>query len=86
LKFPDEAKLSSEAKDIISRLLCDVEHRLGTRGVQEIKVGRLQRTLLVSLHDSYHVVFLNTLCGDLLCVLCIYTAFTLVSDYNDGAL
>jgi hypothetical protein len=40
LKFPEEAKLSPEAKDIISRLLCDVEHRLGTRGVTEIKVGR----------------------------------------------
>lgn len=39
LKFPDEAKLTPEAKDIISRLLCDVEHRLGTRGVAEIKVG-----------------------------------------------
>lgn len=37
LKFPDEAKLAPEAKDIISRLLCDVEHRLGTRGVAEIK-------------------------------------------------
>lgn len=49
LKFPDEAKLSAEAKDIISRLLCDVEHRLGTRGVSEIKVGWLQRRLLVCL-------------------------------------
>ncbi|KAL2652275.1 hypothetical protein R1flu_020403 [Riccia fluitans] len=37
LKFPEEAKLSSEAKDFISRLLCDVEHRLGTRGAEEIK-------------------------------------------------
>ncbi|CAM6087483.1 unnamed protein product [Calypogeia fissa] len=37
LKFPEEAKLSAEAKDFISRLLCDVEHRLGTRGVDEMK-------------------------------------------------
>ncbi|XP_024389748.1 uncharacterized protein [Physcomitrium patens] len=37
LKFPDEAKLTPEAKDLISRLLCDVENRLGTRGVPEIK-------------------------------------------------
>ncbi|CAK9197534.1 unnamed protein product [Sphagnum troendelagicum] len=37
LKFPEEAKLSKEAKDFISKLLCDVEHRLGTRGVAEIK-------------------------------------------------
>lgn len=39
LKFPDEAKLTPEARDMIERLLCDVEHRLGTRSVQEIKVG-----------------------------------------------
>ncbi|XP_024531369.1 serine/threonine-protein kinase 38 [Selaginella moellendorffii] len=37
LKFPEEAKLSAEAKDFISRLICDVEHRLGTRGVHELK-------------------------------------------------
>ncbi|KAI5078607.1 hypothetical protein GOP47_0006278 [Adiantum capillus-veneris] len=37
LKFPDEVKLSSEAKDLISKLLCDVEHRLGTKGAEEIK-------------------------------------------------
>jgi serine/threonine kinase 38 len=36
LKFPDEARLSPEAKDIICRLLCDVEHRM--RGADEIKV------------------------------------------------
>lgn len=38
LKFPEEAKLSAEAKDLISRLLCNVEQRLGTRGADEIKV------------------------------------------------
>eukprot|EP00249_Psilotum_nudum_P019183 c27130_g1_i1 orf=629-2332(+) len=37
LKFPAEARLSPEAKDLICRLLCDVEHRLGTRGADEIK-------------------------------------------------
>eukprot|EP00850_Spirogloea_muscicola_P014161 SM000100S09388 [mRNA] locus=s100:17795:20638:- [translate_table: standard] len=37
LRFPDEARLSAEARDLISRLLCDVEHRLGTRSVDEIK-------------------------------------------------
>lgn len=37
LKFPEEAKLSVEAKDLISRLLCNVEQRLGTRGTYEIK-------------------------------------------------
>ncbi|XP_043690172.1 serine/threonine-protein kinase tricornered-like [Telopea speciosissima] len=37
LKFPKEAKLSSEAKDLICKLLCNVEQRLGTKGAHEIK-------------------------------------------------
>lgn len=37
LKFPEEARLTPEAKDLICRLLCDVEHRLGTRGAGQIK-------------------------------------------------
>ncbi|KAH9805187.1 AGC kinase family protein [Citrus sinensis] len=37
LKFPDDSKLSPEAKDLICRLLCDVEHRLGTGGAHQIK-------------------------------------------------
>ncbi|KAI4377804.1 hypothetical protein MLD38_015379 [Melastoma candidum] len=37
LKIPEEARLSPEAKDLISRLLCDAEHRLGTRGAAQIK-------------------------------------------------
>ncbi|KAL3329090.1 hypothetical protein AABB24_036276 [Solanum stoloniferum] len=37
LKFPEEAKLSPEAKDLICKLLCNVEQRLGTRGADEIK-------------------------------------------------
>lgn len=38
LKFPEEPKISNEARDLICRLLCDVNTRLGTRGVEEIKV------------------------------------------------
>jgi len=38
LKFPEEVKLSAEAKDLISRLLCNVDQRLGTKGADEIKV------------------------------------------------
>ncbi|KAJ4968750.1 hypothetical protein NE237_015451 [Protea cynaroides] len=38
LKFPEEAKLSPEAKDLISKLLCSVDQRLGTKGAAEIKV------------------------------------------------
>ncbi|KAI4335263.1 hypothetical protein L6164_013927 [Bauhinia variegata] len=37
LKFPEEARLTPVAKDLICRLLCDVEHRLGTGGADEIK-------------------------------------------------
>ncbi|KAJ8768440.1 hypothetical protein K2173_021593 [Erythroxylum novogranatense] len=37
LKFPEEAKLSREAKDLISKLLCNVGQRLGTKGAEEIK-------------------------------------------------
>ncbi|AEE86170.1 putative protein kinase AGC-NDR family [Arabidopsis thaliana] len=38
LKFPEDAKFSSEAKDLICRLLCNVDHRLGTGGgAQQIK-------------------------------------------------
>ncbi|XP_025613397.1 uncharacterized protein [Arachis hypogaea] len=38
LRFPEDARLTLEAKDLICRLLCDVDHRLGTQGAQEIKV------------------------------------------------
>ncbi|KAB2093472.1 hypothetical protein ES319_A02G095200v1 [Gossypium barbadense] len=37
LKFPEEAKLSAEAKHLIRKLLCNVEQRLGTKGAYEIK-------------------------------------------------
>ncbi|ONK65743.1 uncharacterized protein A4U43_C06F470 [Asparagus officinalis] len=37
LKFPPDAKISTEAKDLICKLLCNVEHRLGTKGAHEIK-------------------------------------------------
>ncbi|KAL3037041.1 hypothetical protein AAZX31_01G042900 [Glycine max] len=41
LKFPEEAKLSTETKDLICRLLCNVEQRLGTKGADEIKAHPL---------------------------------------------
>ncbi|GAB2282212.1 hypothetical protein Dimus_016762 [Dionaea muscipula] len=37
LKFPDEANLSSGAKDLISKLLCNVSQRLGSKSADEIK-------------------------------------------------
>ncbi|KAK6939606.1 Protein kinase domain [Dillenia turbinata] len=41
LKFPDKPKISPEARDLICRFLCNVEARLGTQGVEEIKVTPL---------------------------------------------
>lgn len=37
LSIPDDAKLSPEATDILKRLLCDVNNRLGAGGIHEIK-------------------------------------------------
>ncbi len=38
LRFPEDARLSPEAKDLVQRLLCDVGERLGTHGgASEIK-------------------------------------------------
>ncbi|CAA2981155.1 serine threonine- kinase tricorner [Olea europaea subsp. europaea] len=37
LKFPEERIISNEAKDLICHFLCDVDKRLGTKGVDEIK-------------------------------------------------
>lgn len=38
LKFPEEVRLSPEAKDLVSKLLCNVNQRLGSNGAAEIKV------------------------------------------------
>jgi len=38
LKLPEEARLSLEAKDLIGKLLCSVNQRLGSKGAGEIKV------------------------------------------------
>ncbi|CDY31963.1 BnaA07g00320D [Brassica napus] len=37
LKFPEEAVLSREAKDLINSLLCSVRRRLGSKGADELK-------------------------------------------------
>lgn len=52
LKFPDEPKISDEAKDLICHLLCDVEKRLGTRGVEEIKVWKCYYSVKVCSYYS----------------------------------
>lgn len=37
LNIPEESNLSPEARDILKRLLCDADDRLGANGVEEIK-------------------------------------------------
>ena len=37
LTIPEEAKLSKESHDILKRLLCDADNRLGSGGIHEIK-------------------------------------------------
>lgn len=46
LRFPPEARLTPEAKDLICRFLCDAENRLGSRGTDGIKVFFLYHTAL----------------------------------------
>jgi len=35
--FPKDKKISKNAQDLISKLICDVDTRLGTKNVDEIK-------------------------------------------------
>lgn len=57
LKFPEEAKLSPEAKDLISKLLCNVNQRLGSKGAHEIKV--LYGILFSEFLDLFHKIGAN---------------------------
>ncbi|KAB1222902.1 Serine/threonine-protein kinase CBK1 [Morella rubra] len=57
LKFPEEAKLSVQAQDLICKLLCNVERRLGTKGAHEIKVGILDCPTLNLLFTGAHTWF-----------------------------
>ena len=57
LRFPAEVTLSAEARDLIERLLCDVDQRLGTAGVAEIKSHQffygIQWTKLYAIRAPY---------------------------------
>ncbi|KAJ7966619.1 Non-specific serine/threonine protein kinase [Quillaja saponaria] len=65
LKFPDEPKITDEARDLISHLLCDVETRLGTRGVEEIKAHPwfrcIQWDILYEMEAAYKPIVLGEL-------------------------
>ena len=58
LKFPEEAKLSAEAKDLICKLLCNVEQRLGTKGAHELKVS-IHKLSFLSVYCLINEVFGN---------------------------
>ncbi|THG21444.1 hypothetical protein TEA_001062 [Camellia sinensis var. sinensis] len=67
LKFPEEPKISDEAKDLICHLLCDVETRLGTNGVEAIKAHLLVQWLRLGLITLRLLV---QVLGPPLCTLC----------------
>ncbi|THG21464.1 hypothetical protein TEA_001082 [Camellia sinensis var. sinensis] len=67
LKFPEEPKISDEAKDLICHLLCNVETRLGTNGVEEIKAHPLVQWLRL---EPITLRLLVQVLGPPLCALC----------------
>lgn len=79
LKFPEEANLSREARDLICRLLCDVEHRLGTRSVDDIKVSPWRTTSLQGQETAA-----ETLCAWTLSMPAGYVWFLSLSGVQTG--
>ncbi|XP_062020797.1 uncharacterized protein LOC133737206 isoform X1 [Rosa rugosa] len=65
LKFPDEPKISDEARDLICHLLCDVETRLGTHGVEEIKAHPWFRGIEWDRLYEIEAAYKPTVVGDL---------------------
>ncbi|XP_028772554.1 serine/threonine-protein kinase tricorner-like isoform X2 [Neltuma alba] len=65
LKFPGEPKISAEAKDLICHLLCDVDTRLGTRGVEEIKAHPWFRSVQWDTLYEMEAAYKPTVTGDL---------------------
>ncbi|XP_062158314.1 uncharacterized protein LOC133865837 [Alnus glutinosa] len=65
LKFPEEPKISKDAKDLICHLLCDVETRLGTRGVEEIKAHPWFKCIQWDMLYEMEAAYKPTVNGDL---------------------
>lgn len=65
LKFPDEPRISDEARDLISHLLCDVKTRLGTRGVEELKAHPWFRCIQWDMLYDGQAAYRPTVLGDL---------------------
>lgn len=71
--------LPRDARNLMDRLLCDVDDRLGSNGVQELKVG-LQHTCYVCVdasHSTQHKCLTSALF-----VFSTSTAFTKVHGYQ----
>lgn len=75
LKFPEEAKLSPEAKDLICKLLCNVEQRLGTKGAHEIKVHLY---IIFEILCTFHKVRVKVLRN---CLLTLFSGSPMVQGY-----
>ncbi|XP_042477060.1 serine/threonine-protein kinase tricornered-like isoform X1 [Macadamia integrifolia] len=65
LKFPEEPKISDEARGLICRLLCDVDTRLGTRGVEEIKAHPWFRCIQWDMLYEMEAAYKPTVNGEL---------------------
>ncbi|XP_028054010.1 serine/threonine-protein kinase tricorner-like isoform X2 [Camellia sinensis] len=65
LKFPEEPKISDEAKDLICHLLCNVETRLGTNGVEEIKAHPWFKCIQWDMLYEMEAAYKPTVSGDL---------------------
>jgi len=57
LKFPEDIELSAEAEDLIRRLVCDAEHRLGRNGVEEIKSHKFFKKNGLAYNSKYESSF-----------------------------
>ncbi|KAJ4962595.1 hypothetical protein NE237_022534 [Protea cynaroides] len=64
-KFPEEPKISDEARDLIRLLLCDVDTRLGTRGVEEIKAHPWFRCIQWDMLYEMEAAYKPTVNGEL---------------------
>jgi serine/threonine kinase 38 len=61
LKFPDDIKISDDAKDVLFRFICDPEERLGKNGVDEIKSHPFFKMINFDLLPTYKAPWIPNL-------------------------
>lgn len=59
VQFPPEIPVSNEARDLVYRLCCEAECRLGSNGIEEIKAHAFFRGVDWD-HIRYVVLFLKS--------------------------